>query len=41
MDLAKKLEGTLGVEEVLYGQGWVENYATVVEKFNLSSWMLV
>ncbi|MCB0355722.1 MAG: permease-like cell division protein FtsX, partial [Bdellovibrionales bacterium] len=29
------------VEDVSYGQSWVKNYASVVDKFNTSSWLLV
>lgn len=30
VQLAKKINGIKGVEDVSYGQGWVENYATFV-----------
>ena len=38
---AKELMGIDGVEEVSYGQSWVESYASVVDKFNHSSWVLI
>ncbi|MCB0391507.1 MAG: ABC transporter permease [Bdellovibrionales bacterium] len=38
---AQELVGLDNVEDVSYGQGWVKNYATVVDKFNKSSWFLV
>ncbi|MCB9025703.1 MAG: FtsX-like permease family protein [Bdellovibrionaceae bacterium] len=38
---AKELMDFKGVEEVSYGQNWVENYAAVVDKFNHSSGLLI
>ncbi|MCB0384046.1 MAG: ABC transporter permease [Bdellovibrionales bacterium] len=41
VDLARKIAGQPMVEDVYYGQGWVENYTAVVRSFQASSWLLV
>lgn len=38
---AKEVSGFSGVEEVSYGQGWVENYAAVLRVFSWTSTFLV
>lgn len=38
--LAKEILSQKGVEDISYGQGWVENYASVVNAFTLMSWLL-
>lgn len=38
---AKKLKEVSGVEDVSYGQGWVENYAGLVDSFSYTSWILI
>jgi cell division transport system permease protein len=38
---AKEVAGFSGVEEVSYGQGWVENYAAVLKVFSWTSAFLV
>ena len=38
---ARELLSDDNVEDVSYGQSWVKNYATVVDKFNKSSWLLI
>lgn len=35
---AKSIRSLMGVDEVSYGQGWVENYSSVVEVFKVGSW---
>lgn len=39
--LASALASEEGVEEISYGQGWVENYASVVQQFGRSSWFVI
>jgi len=39
--IAKELSLSPEVEDVSYGQGWVENYASVLKVFRISSWGLV
>lgn len=39
--LAQSLQGLPGVEDVSYGQGWVENYATFVGVIRSGGWALV
>lgn len=39
--LAQSLQGLPGVEDVSYGQGWVENYATFVGVIQSGGWALV
>ncbi len=39
--LAKKISGLDGVEDVSYGQGWVENYAAFLKVFSTSSYLLI
>lgn len=41
VDYAKSLAEFPEVDDVSYGQGWIENYAAVVEKFNTSSLLLI
>ncbi|MCB0363977.1 MAG: ABC transporter permease [Bdellovibrionaceae bacterium] len=41
IDLARKISGQPTVEDVYYGQGWVENYTAVVRSFQASSWFLI
>jgi cell division transport system permease protein len=41
VEFAKKLTQTTGVDEVSYGQGWVENYASVLRIFSLTSAVLI
>lgn len=41
VDLAKSLESIPGVEDVSYGQGWIENYASLLRAFSSSSWLLI
>jgi cell division transport system permease protein len=41
LDLAKKIGVLAGVEDVSYGQGWVENYASLLKVFSSSSWILI
>jgi cell division transport system permease protein len=38
---AKEVSGYQGVEEVSYGQGWVENYASVLKVFSWTSIFLL
>lgn len=37
VSFAKKISGFTGVEEVSYGQGWIENYASVLKVFSWTS----
>ena len=39
--LADGLLKKAGVEDVSYGQGWIENYASVVNQFGRSSWFVI
>jgi cell division transport system permease protein len=39
--IAKKLEGYKGVEEVSYGQGWVNNYSGLVRALSASGWIII
>ncbi len=39
--LAKSIQTFEGVEEVSYGQGWVENYAGFLKSFDYGSWALL
>jgi cell division transport system permease protein len=41
MELKEYIGRLDGVEEIYYGQGWVENYAALVRAFTLTSWVLV
>lgn len=41
VDLAQRLTSVEGVEEVSYGQGWVENYGTFIKTFRHVSIFLV
>lgn len=41
VDFAKKVSVLPGVEEVSYGQGWVENYAAVLKVFGWTSGFLL
>lgn len=41
VDLAQKIGELAGVEDISYGQGWVENYASLVKVFSSSSWLLI
>jgi cell division transport system permease protein len=38
---AKEVTGIAGVEEVSYGQGWVENYAAAINVFSTASYALI
>lgn len=38
---AKSLKAQAGVDEVSYGQGWIENYASVLKVFSLTSWIFI
>ncbi len=38
---AEELTKVKAVEDVSYGQGWVKNYASIVDKFNASSGLLI
>ena len=38
---AKSISALAGVEEVSYGQGWIENYASALKAFTSASWALV
>ncbi len=38
---AKKIAALIGVEDVSYGQGWIENYAAVLKVFSSSSYLLI
>ncbi len=39
-DIAKKVAEIAGVEDVSYGQDWVENYASLVNAFSRSGWFV-
>lgn len=41
VDAVRKIAGQPGVEDVYYGQGWIENYTAVVRSFQGSSWFLI
>lgn len=41
VSLGKKIQVFDGVEEVSYGQGWVENYAGFLKSFDYGSWTLM
>ena len=41
VELADQISLMAGVEEVSYGQGWIENYASAIGIFNVSSWALI
>ena len=41
LNLAKRISGLGGVEDVSYGQGWVENYASLLKVFSSSSYVLI
>lgn len=40
-ELADKITTQPSVEDVYFGQGWVENYATAMKTFEYSSWFLM
>lgn len=40
-ELVDKISSWQGVGEVSYGQEWVDNYASVVRSFSISSWILM
>lgn len=40
-DLASQISGMKAVEDVSYGQGWIENYASALNVFEISSWLLI
>lgn len=40
-ELAQKVSAMNGVEDVSYGQGWIENYATAIQVFKATSTFLV
>ncbi len=39
-EIAKKVSSIAGVEDVSYGQDWVENYASLVTAFSRSGWFV-
>lgn len=39
-DIAKQVAAISGVEDVSYGQDWVENYASLVRAFSRSGWFV-
>ena len=39
--IATQIGQLAGVEEVSFGQGWVENYSSLVRRFAATSWVLV
>ncbi len=41
VDLAGRVISLPGVNDVSYGQGWVENYASLLKVFATSSWILL
>ena len=41
LKVVKEIESLAGIEEVSYGQGWVENYAAVVSSFKWTSFVVV
>ncbi len=41
VDWAKNMKTVAGVDEVSYGQGWVENYASVLKVFGFTSWIFI
>ncbi|MGE0762851.1 MAG: cell division protein FtsX [Bdellovibrionales bacterium] len=41
VEIAKQLASMAGVEDVSYGQGWVENYASLLRVFSSSSYLLI
>jgi cell division transport system permease protein len=41
MDWAKSFKNTPGIDEVSYGQGWIENYASLVRVFSVTSWLFI
>ena len=41
VELARELMGLSGVDDISYGQGWVENYASSVRIFSVTSWSLI
>jgi len=41
MTFVGKLREVLGVEEISYGQGWVENYASVLKVFSMTSYAML
>ena len=41
VELATNLDSEAGVEDVAYGQGWIENYSSIVNQFGRSSWFII
>lgn len=41
VDLANFVKTLPGVDEVSYGQGWIENYSSLVSQFARSSWAII
>lgn len=41
VSIAQSLGAIAGVEDVSYGQGWVENYASLLRVFSSTSWILI
>lgn len=41
VDLAGRVGSLPGINDVSYGQGWVENYASLLKVFATSSWVLL
>jgi cell division transport system permease protein len=39
--LASGLASEKGVEDISYGQGWIENYSSVVSQFGKSTWFVI
>lgn len=41
VQFSKSVVAIPGVEEISYGQGWIENYAAALKVFSTSSWFLI
>lgn len=41
VQFSKSVVNLPGVEEISYGQGWIENYAAALHVFSTSSWFLI
>jgi cell division transport system permease protein len=41
VEISRVIAALPGVEDVSYGQGWVENYASTIRVFNRTSWIFI
>jgi len=41
VELAENMKKQAGIEDVTYGQGWIENYSSIVGQFGRSSWFII